>query len=58
MKIEAGIGVGSVKFGMKENEVVDLFGSPNSIDDYEYIEGEGDWYRELCYLDLGITLSF
>ena len=58
MEISTGVGVGPIKFGMKENEVVSILGSPDDLDELEGVEGEGDWYRELYYFSLGISLSF
>ncbi|NRA72236.1 MAG: hypothetical protein HRU24_14550 [Gammaproteobacteria bacterium] len=58
MKILPGVGIGSVKFGMKEDEVIEILGVPDETEELEHIEGENDWYRELYYSHEGISLSF
>jgi len=47
MKIQPGVGVGSVKYGMLENDLVQLLGKPDKVDKEEYVQGSGDWHREL-----------
>jgi len=58
MKILPGIGVGCIRYGMKESKVIQILGDADKVEEFEYIKGENDWYRELCYLKQGLTLSF
>jgi len=58
MKIELGVGVGPVKYGMTEEEVISIFGHPDKIEEKEYVDDDGDWYRELIYLERAISFTF
>ncbi len=58
MKIVPGIGLGEIKYGMAENDVVQLLGKPDKIDEEEYVEGGGDWHREFWYSPRNLTLTF
>lgn len=58
MNIEPGIGVGPVKFGMTEDELVELLGEPSIIEQEEYIEDKGGWHRVLHYPHLHLNFTF
>ncbi|MBK8502539.1 MAG: hypothetical protein IPL46_10165 [Saprospiraceae bacterium] len=50
-----GIGLGETKFGIHEDELRALLGSPDNIDLHEYGD---DCTREYNYIDRGISFSF
>ncbi|QLI81603.1 hypothetical protein HZU75_08695 [Chitinibacter fontanus] len=58
MNIIPGIGIGKIKYGMYEHEVIDLLGKPDRVDESEYVEGMGNWYRELWYTPENLTFTF
>ena len=58
MNILPGIGIGKIKYGMYEHEVIDLLGKPDRVDESEYVEGMGNWNRELWYTRLNLTFTF
>ncbi|MFT4927501.1 MAG: hypothetical protein ACI8WB_003612 [Phenylobacterium sp.] len=58
MNITPGVGVGQAKFGITETDLINLLGKPDIIELEEYIEGAGDWYRELWYSHRNITFTF
>lgn len=55
MEIKPGIGIGEIKFGITEDELIRLLGKPHYIKYGEYIKDSGDLNRELIYR---IVLSF
>ena len=58
MIINPGIGIGTIKFGITEKDLIVCLGEPDVVDEEEYIEGSGDWYRELWYHNSNISFSF
>lgn len=58
MEIIPGVGIGCIKFGMSQSEVINVLGKPDEINEFEYVEGEHDWYFELYYLNKGLAFSF
>ncbi|NRB40739.1 MAG: hypothetical protein HRU20_20095 [Pseudomonadales bacterium] len=58
MQIIPGIGIGAIRFGISETDLIDSLGKPDEIDELEHIEGNDDWYRELYYYDLNLSFSF
>ena len=58
MKILSGIGVGELKHGMYEKDIVGILGKPDRIDEGEYVEGTGDWNKELWYSPRNLTFTF
>lgn len=56
MEILPGVGIGDIRFGMVEREVIHFLGEPDEINDFEYVENEA--YRELDYCGRGLTFSF
>jgi hypothetical protein len=58
MQIKPGIGIGSIKFGISESNLIELLGEPDFIDVEEYIEGKGDWHRVLWYIALNLNFTF
>ena len=58
MKIEPGIGVGEIRYGITEPELVALLGEPSTSTKEEYIEGSGDWHVTLSYEDHGMSFIF
>ena len=57
MEIKPGIGIGQIKFGISEEELVALLGQPYSIKEGEYVENSGDLNRELIYQE-GLSFTF
>ncbi|WHI45257.1 hypothetical protein [Microbulbifer sp. VAAF005] len=43
---------------MVEKEIISFFGKPDRIDESEYVEGNGDWHRELWYSLRNLTFTF
>ncbi|MCX7554758.1 hypothetical protein OS175_12825 [Marinicella sp. S1101] len=58
MKILPGNGIGNVQFGMLEKEIISSLGKPDRVDESEYVEGTGDWNRELWYTNRNLTFTF
>jgi len=58
MDILPGVGVGEIKFGMLEPDVISILGKPDEIKEDEYASGSGDIYRMLSYFSLNLDLSF
>jgi len=58
MIIEPGIGLESIKYGIKEKELIVLLGSPDKVDETEYVEGSGDWNRILWYFSKNVGFTF
>lgn len=58
MKIIPGIGIGNIQYGIIEKELVQIMGNPDKIDEEEYVEGSGDWHRELWYSPRNISFTF
>jgi len=54
--IVPGVGFGSLKFGMSEDEVVDLIGKPDEIEVQEMDDEEA--INIYYYDDLGVSMSF
>ena len=57
MNITQGIGGVQAKFGITETDLIALLEEPDIIELEEYIEGTGDWYRELWYSHRNITFT-
>ena len=55
--IVPGVGLGNLKFGMIRDEVKNLLGEPNDIDEYSYSDDDNDltedWYYDDLYLSIG-----
>ena len=45
MDVNLGIGIGSIKFGMTEDELVSILGEPDEIGEFLHVEGMNDWYK-------------
>lgn len=58
MKIEPGIGLGEIKYGINEDDLISLLGKPDRIEESEYVEGTGNWHRELWYSHRNISFTF
>ena len=58
MEILPGIGMGPIKYGINEPELISILGKPDRIDEQEYVEGTGDWYRELWYSPQNLEFTF
>jgi hypothetical protein len=58
MKILPGIGVGSIQYGMLEKDIVSNLGKPDRVEESEYVEGTGDWNKELWYSNRNLTFTF
>ena len=58
MKISPGIGIGVIKFGIKESQLISILGIPEEIMEAEYIEGSGNWYKVLDYSSLNLDFTF
>ena len=58
MNILPGIGVGLIRFGVTENDVIAIFGTPDLVEQCEYIEGAGDWHKTLSYFRKNICFTF
>ena len=58
MKIIPGIGIGEIKYGMYEKDIISILGRPDKVDESEYVEGTGDWNRELWYSPKNLTFTF
>ena len=58
MKIQPGIGIGSIKYGITEDELIQILGKPDKIDEEEYVEESGDWHRVLWYSPRNINFTF
>lgn len=56
--IQPGIGMGKIRFGMLEDEVRNILGEPSGSEHREYIDGYGNWYKELTYDELNLELTF
>ena len=57
MEIKPGIGIGQIKFGISEEELVTLLGKPHSVEAGEYVENSGDLNRKLIYQE-GLSFTF
>lgn len=58
MNINPGVGLGEIKFGIKVEELVQILGKPDRVDEKEYINGAEDWYRVLWYLSRNLNFTF
>jgi hypothetical protein len=58
MNIVPGIGIGPIKYGISEEELISIMGNPDRIDEEEYLEGNGDWHRVLWYSPRNIHFTF
>ena len=56
--IEPGIGIGEIKFGLTEDELMSILGAPTRSEHCEYIEGRGDWYKDLIYEKINLGFTF
>lgn len=55
-KIIPGVGFGEIKFGMSQDEVENILGEPDEVEEQNYGQGEA---AEVYYYDeLGISMSF
>jgi hypothetical protein len=58
MDIKPGIGIGQIKFGISEEQLIAILGKPIFVKEGEYIEKSGDYSRELFYQkDLSFTFD-
>ena len=58
MEILPGIGIGLIKYGIDEQALISILGQPNHIDEREYTQGTGDWYRDLWYSSKHLEFTF
>jgi hypothetical protein len=58
MDVNLGIGIGSIKFGMTEDELVSILGEPDEIGEFFNVEGMDDRYKEYNYFDLNLSFNF
>ena len=58
MNIIPGIGIGNIQYGITEFELISILGEPDRIDEEEYIEGSGDWHRELWFSPRNLSFTF
>jgi len=58
MNIKPGIGIGSIKYGINEEELSSIFGTPDKIEEQEYIPEKGDWSRDLWYSPRNVFFTF
>ncbi len=58
MEIVPGIGLGSIKFGISEYELINHIGKPDIIEEEEYIADSGDWHRTLRYIARNLYFIF
>jgi len=58
MNIQPGIGIGQIKFGISEEQLIAVLGKPLFVKEGEYVENSGDYNRELFYQeDLSFTFD-
>lgn len=58
MDVNLGTGIGSIKFGMTEDDLVSILGNPDQIGEFTHVEGMDDWYKEYSYYHLNLTFTF
>ncbi|PCK02915.1 MAG: hypothetical protein COA42_21810 [Alteromonadaceae bacterium] len=58
MDIKPGIGLGDIKYGITIEELIQLLGKPDQIDEEECFEGSGEWTRDLLYFSRGLNFTF
>ena len=58
MKINPGIGAGEIEFGFTIDEVVNILGKAQRLEESESIEGSGYWSRDLYYDGGALDFSF
>jgi len=58
MNIIPGTGIGSVNFGISEFDLIAALGKSFSIEESEYTQGGGDWYRTLLFEHLSLSFTF
>lgn len=58
MEINPGIGIGSIKFGISEDQLVSILGKPDQVDEAEYVEGHSDWHRVFWYTTRNVHFTF
>lgn len=58
MEINSGIGIGKIKFGIPESELISQLGEPDKIEEEEYVIDSGYWYRMYYYSNLGLEFTF
>lgn len=58
MDIKPGIGIGIIKFGLHESDIVSILGSPDLVEEEEYVIDSGYWYRMLAYNTLALEFFF
>ncbi|MDH5674086.1 MAG: hypothetical protein OEZ06_18155 [Myxococcales bacterium] len=58
MEIKPGIGLGSIRFGFEEGLVTRMLGKPDRVEEAEFVERSGDWYRELSFGHLSASFRF
>ena len=57
MEIKPGIGIGEIKFGITEEELIKLLGKPHRVKCGEYVKNSGDLNLELIYRK-GLSFTF
>lgn len=57
-KIQIGIGIGKLKFGITRDSVKEILGEPESCEKYSYSNTEKDLTETWYYTSLGINLGF
>ncbi|USD20465.1 hypothetical protein MJO52_15475 [Microbulbifer variabilis] len=58
MNIEPGVGIGEIKYGIFEKDLIRILGNPDRIEKGEYVEGSGDWHRVLWYSHKNLSFTF
>ena len=58
MNIEPGLGIGDIRYGITEEELISLMGRPDKVEEMEYVQGNGDWHRELWYSPRSVHFTF
>ena len=58
MKIKPGIGIGPIKYGISEHELITILGFPDKIEEEEHVKDSGDWHRCLWYFPQNLYFTF
>lgn len=58
MIIKPGVGLGPIKFGFTEGQVIGVLGEPEHSFEKEYVKGCDNWKRELWYENQTLGFTF
>lgn len=58
MKIQPGIGIGAISYGISEDDLFAILGKPDFSSNTEYVEGTGDWHTIHTYDEPGLSFTF